>query len=107
MERVSGQRARLAQGRGPDVELLVSGTPYYADYQTLDGYPVVYDDDEELFCYARLGDDDAFVSTGVSVTSVPPPGVVRQARESESVRAQKIEARIRHLEGRASDRAEE
>ena len=107
MEQVSRQQTSLGQGKGPDVDLMVSGTPYYASYETLDGFPVVYDDEHQLFCYARLRDDGAFESTGVSIASPPPPDVVRHAQESESVRAQKIEARIRQLEMRASDRAEE
>ena len=104
MSGVIRQRASLGQGKGPDVELMVSGTPLYASYETLDGLPVIYDDDRELFCYARLRDDGAFESTGVSVDSAPPPDVVPHAHESESVRAEKIEARSRQMEQRASNR---
>jgi hypothetical protein len=95
------QRSCVGQGKGPDVELMVSGTPLYASYETLDGFPVIYDDDRELFCYARLRDDGAFESTGVSVDSAPPPEVIPHAQESEIVRAEKIEARSRQMEVRA------
>ena len=107
MERLSEQRSILGQGKGPDVELVVSGTPYYATYETIDGFPVVYDDRQELFCYARLGKDGAFESTGVSLDFPPPSDIVQHAQESESVRARKTEARIRQLERRSPDRPDE
>jgi hypothetical protein len=99
---VSHQRASLGQGKGPDVDLVVSGTRVYATYQTPDGLPVVYDDRLELFCYARLTSAGAFESTGVPVDRPPPPGVVRDARESDNVRNAKIAARLAQLEPPAS-----
>jgi hypothetical protein len=90
MSGVIGQRVRLGQGRGPDVDLVVTGTALYATYETLDGYPAVYDPYRELFCYARLGPDGAFRSSGVSVLSGPPPGLRRHVHESDRVRAAKI-----------------
>jgi hypothetical protein len=87
---VIGQRVVLGQGRGPDVELRVTGTPLYATYETLDGYPAVYDPHRELFCFARLSRAGAFLSTGVSVLSPPPPGLRRHVHESDHVRTAKI-----------------
>ena len=107
MSGVIRQRSSLGQGKGPDVELIVSGTPLYASYETLDGYPVIYDDDRELFCYARLRDDGSFESTGVSVDSALPPKAIPHAQESESVRADKIEARSRQMEVRAHNGVKE
>jgi hypothetical protein len=49
-----GQRAMLGQGRGPDVELVVDGNEWYANYETPAGYSVIYDDERGLFCYARV-----------------------------------------------------
>ena len=50
------QKVSLGQGDGSEVELIVSGNPLYATYETVDGYPVVYDDERELFCSrARRG----------------------------------------------------
>ncbi len=99
---VRHQRASLGQGKGPDVDLVVSGTRVYATYQTPEGFPVVYDDRLELFCYARLTPAGAFESTGVPVDRPPPPGVVRDARESDDVRNAKIAARLAQLEPPAS-----
>jgi len=90
---VIGQQVRLGQGRGPDVELVVTGTALYATYETIDGYPAVYDPYRELFCYARLGPDGAFRSTGVSVLGPPPRGMRRHLHESDRVRAAKIAGR--------------
>jgi hypothetical protein len=90
----------LGQGRGPEVELVVTGTPLYATYETLDGFPAIYDQDRELFCFARLGDDGAFRSTGVSVLSAPPPGLERHVHEADGVRAAKIAGRQRELGAR-------
>lgn len=97
MSGVIGQRAWLGQGRGPDVELVVTGTPLYATYETLDGYPAVYDPRRELFCYAQLAQDGAFRSTGVSVLSAAPPGLRRHVHESDGVRAAKIAGRQREM----------
>ncbi len=97
MSGVVNQRVSLAQGKGPDVELMVSGTQLYATYHTPDGFPAVYDDDLELFCYARLV-DGRLRSTGVSVSEPPPRDADRGAREGDGVRAEKIAERESHLD---------
>ena len=102
MSGVQGLRATLAQRDAPDVELIVSGTHTYASYETLDGYPAVYDDTLGLFCYARL-EGGRLVSTGVPVTDAPPAGAQKHARESEEVRAQKIKARQADMDRRSRD----
>jgi hypothetical protein len=96
---IIGQKAQLGQGRGPDVELVVSGTPAYATYETVDGFPAIYDDDVELFCYARVV-NGAYESTRVPVSDQPPPGVVRHAKEAEEVRSAKISKRQSKMDGR-------
>jgi hypothetical protein len=89
---VFGERVPLGQANGPDVELIVSGTELYATYQTPDGFPAVYDEELGLFSYARVV-DGRFESTGVPVTSPPPPGVERHATESDEVRMKRIQER--------------
>lgn len=84
---------------------MVTGTPLYTNYETVDGFSVVYDEGLELFCYARLK-DGGFESTGVPISSPPPQGVQPHARESEGVRAAKIAARRAHME-RSSTTKEE
>ncbi|MGQ0615797.1 MAG: hypothetical protein ACT4PW_02220 [Acidimicrobiia bacterium] len=96
------QRASLGQDNGPEVELIVNGSPFYATYHTPDGYPAIYDDDLGLYVYARLA-DGRFESTGVPVGSPPPPDGDRSAAEADHVRAEKISARQAHLDQYSHD----
>lgn len=89
MSGIIDQKVSLGQANGPEVELIVSGTRAYATYETLDGYPAIYDTGAGLFCYARVV-DGSYESTGVPVTAEPPDGVEPHAKESERVRAAKI-----------------
>jgi hypothetical protein len=95
-----GKKVFLGQANGPDVALVVQGTELYATYETPDGYPVIYDDALGLFCYARVRDGE-YQSTGTPVTSLPPAGVEKHARESDAVRSRKIEQRTRQMQQRA------
>jgi len=97
---VFGQMVSLAQANGPDVELIVSGTELYATYQTPEGFSVVYDEGQGLFCYAKLA-QGKFLSTGVPVTASPPPEAARDAKESDDVRMHKIAERTAQMERRA------
>ena len=105
MSGIINQKARLGQENGPEVELIVSGTQLYATYETLDGFPAVYDNERGLFCYARLT-DGRYVSTGVPVTSAAPPGVERHAKESDAVRQARIVERQDQMERRATSKPE-
>jgi hypothetical protein len=100
MSGVIGKRASLGQANGPEVELIVSGTADYATYETPDGYPAIYDQQLGLFCYARV-DSGEYQSTSVPLSAPPPAGVVLHARESDSVRARKINDRQSRRERRA------
>jgi hypothetical protein len=86
----------LEQENGEDISLVVSGTELYATYQTLDGYPVVYDEPAGLFCYARVIEGE-FVSTGVPVGEQVPADVGKGSVESDRVRMRKIEQRQREM----------
>ena len=70
----------LGQANGTEVELVVSGTELYASYETVDGFPAVYDKGLGLFCYARLV-AGRFQSTGTPVAEAPPPGVIAHAKD--------------------------
>jgi hypothetical protein len=96
---VNASKVCLGQANGPDVELFVTGTELYATYETVGGYPAVYDEPKGLFCYAKIANGQ-YESTGVPVTEAPPAGVERHARESKDVRARKIEERRAQLESR-------
>jgi hypothetical protein len=97
---VVNQRVSLGQANGPDVELIVTGTELYHTYQTVEGFPVVYDDDLGLFCFARVF-KGKYESTAIPITSAPPPDVEQHAKESDAVRIQKIESRRSQMEQRS------
>lgn len=91
-----GQKVSLAQAKGPEVDLIIEGTELYATYETPEGYPVLYDEGLGVFCYARVV-EGRYQTTGVSVSEPLPPGVEKHTQESDEVRRQKIEERVRHL----------
>jgi len=95
MSGIQNERVQLGQENGPDVELIVSGTKLYANYETPDGYPVIYDERLGLYCYARVV-EGRYQSTGVSLQEPAPPEVSRHAKESDDVR----EATIREREAK-------
>jgi hypothetical protein len=78
------------QDKGPDVELVVNGDEFYARYETVDGYTVVYDMDLGLYCYATL-ENGAFVSTAAD-HKAPPVGLRRHQR-NRRVRNRKFRQR--------------
>jgi hypothetical protein len=98
--RLSNERVTLGQSDGSEVELVVNGTALYATYETLEGYPVVYESDAGMFCYARLS-DGRFESSGVPVALPPPSGVRPHEKESDDVRAMRIEERRAQIEQRS------
>lgn len=97
MSGMFGEIASLGQSNGPDVDLVVRGTELYSTYETPDGLPVVYDDGLGLFCYASIVGGE-FISTGVALISPPPAGIDPHARESDAVRARKIQERTLRME---------
>jgi hypothetical protein len=101
MSGIIGRRVSLGQENGPDVELIVSGTVDYATYETPDGFPAIYDTAMGLFCYARVV-DGRYESTRIPIGDAPPGDAQRHAKESESVRAAKIDARRQAMNQRAA-----
>ncbi len=94
-----GQKVPQSQANGPDVELHVYGTEFYARYETPGGYSAIYDEALGLYCYAAL-EGGAFVSTGVPVTGQPPANAVLHGQEDDSVRAEKIRRQEKDMGGR-------
>lgn len=75
------------------MRLRVYGDEFYARYEDLDGYTVVYDPDQGLYCYALLIRGE-FVSSGVDISQTPPLGARRHFKEGEEVRNYKFENRF-------------
>jgi M6 family metalloprotease-like protein len=56
------------QPDGTAIRLWGQGDEFYAVFETLDGYTVVFDEGLRAYCYARLSDDEReLLSTGVQV----------------------------------------
>lgn len=100
MSAVFGERLTFGQANGQDVELVVWGDEWYSVYETVSGYPAVYDEQLGVFCYAQVVEGE-FRSTKAPITGDPPAGVEPHARESDDIRAEKA-ARARQI--RASRR---
>ncbi len=49
-----GDTIVCGQHAGGDVQLNIFGDEFYARYETLDGYTVVFDKDHGCYCYALL-----------------------------------------------------
>ncbi len=85
MSAIFGESLIFRQKKGPDVTLLVNGDEFYARYETLGGYTVVYDLDLGQFCYADLR-DGRFVSTAAPIGKQPPAGLRRHLKEAPQTR---------------------
>jgi M6 family metalloprotease-like protein len=96
MSSIFGEILTFPQEKGPDVKLLVQGDEFYARYENLDGYTVVFDTDRGLFCYAMLINNE-LVSTGVEMGKSPPAGIKRHFKESEEVRNTKFLRRFARM----------
>src|SRR5688500_6651170 len=70
MSGIFNEQLTFKQENGPDVRLVVIGDEHYAQYETIDGFTVVYDVGKGLYCYAQTV-NGRFVSTGIPM-SVPP-----------------------------------
>lgn len=99
MSAIFGEVLTFAQERGPEVRLRVYGDEFYARYETLEGYTVIYDEDLGRFAYALLR-DGRFISSGVDCTRSPPEGLQPHIEEAYEVRREIAESRFsRRLPG--------
>ena len=96
MSAIFGERLIFGQHNGPPIELVVYGDEFYARYETLDGYTVVYDLDRGQYCYA-VPQEGRFVSSGAPVSKPVPYGIRRHIREREDVRNEKFTSRYETL----------
>ncbi|HET7112630.1 MAG TPA: M6 family metalloprotease domain-containing protein, partial [Pyrinomonadaceae bacterium] len=92
MSGIFNEQLTFKQENGPDVRLVVIGDEHYAQYETIDGYTVVYDVNKGLYCYAQTI-NGRFVSTGIPMSVPPPPQIRRHITESELVRQEKFTLR--------------
>lgn len=80
MSAIFGERLTFGQHNGPVLELRVYGDEFYARYETVSGYTVVYDVDRGQYCYAVL-QNGLFVSSGAPMSKPVPLGIRRHLKE--------------------------
>jgi hypothetical protein len=71
MSAIFGEKLTFPQEKGQEVKSIVYGDEFYAQYETEEGYSVVYDRDLGLFCYALLK-EGAFFSRKIPISKSPP-----------------------------------
>lgn len=91
-----GKTRTFPQGDGPAIQLRVFGDEFYARYETLDGYTVVYDMVREKYCYAILIKGH-LSSSGAPVDKPVPLGLVRHVQEDKSIRNSKFDEKYAQL----------
>jgi M6 family metalloprotease-like protein len=96
MSAIFGERLIFGQHNGPNITLRVFGDEFYARYETLEGYTVVYDLDRGQYCYAVL-ENGGFVSSGAPVFKPIPYGLRQKIKESTGVRNEKFKQRYHAL----------
>jgi M6 family metalloprotease-like protein len=96
MSAIVGERLVFGQHNGPNLELKVYGDEFYARYETLDGYTVVYDLDRGQYCYAILA-EGRFASSGSPVAKPAPQGIPQGLKEPAAVRNEKFKHRYQTL----------
>jgi M6 family metalloprotease-like protein len=89
MSAIFGEKLIFGQHNGPDLELKVYGDEFYARYEALNGYTVVYDLDQGRYCYAVI-EDGRFISSGTPVSKPVPYGIRRHLREHGAIRNEKF-----------------
>ena len=102
MSSLNGDLIVCDQHTGGPVQLRASGDEFYARYEDLSGYTVVYDTDRGCYCYTTLA-AGRFVSTGVPLYKPPPTGLRRHLKEAPAVRNEKFERRYERLRPRESE----
>ena len=93
MGAIFGETLTFNQDDAAHIELVVFGDEFYARYETVDGYTVVYDADLGQYCYAFLL-GGRFVSSRAATAKPPPPGLRRHLRETKDARNATFDARF-------------
>ena len=86
----------FGQQEGENCPLRVNGDEFYARYETLEGYTVVYDTKRACYCYAVL-DEGSLVSCGVPIPKRAPAGTRRHDRPRDGASRHAARARARAL----------
>ncbi|MBN1235620.1 MAG: hypothetical protein JW999_06160 [Methanotrichaceae archaeon] len=90
MSAIFGEKLTFPQEKGPEVELVVHGDEFYAQYETEEGYSVIYDKELGIFCYAFLK-DGAFFSSKIPISRSPPQDLEKHLQEADDIRLAKAD----------------
>ena len=93
MSVIFGEKRTFPQGEGPDVQLKVFGDEFYARYENLSGYTVVYDPDIKRYCYAVLI-NGRLVSSSIPINRHPPEKLRCHVQENKNIRNKKFKQRF-------------
>jgi len=93
---VLGKIRTFPQKNGKDVQLKVYGDEFYARYETMDGYTVLYDTDKETYCFAVLA-KGVLISSGAPIYKPMPIGVIRHIQEDKTVRNKKFDEKYQMM----------
>lgn len=96
---LSGDVVVLGQHNGGDIQLRVYGDEFYARYETLDGYTVLYDTDVGSYCYAILS-AGRLTSGGIPATKPAPATIPKHLQEDPAVRNDVFDYRYERLRPR-------
>jgi M6 family metalloprotease-like protein len=85
----------FTQPDGTKVELRGWGDEFYAVFETLEGYTVVFDKGLRAYCFAQGGAGGVLVSSGVQVQQGDPAtlGLAKHLRMSEAARSAQVQQR--------------
>jgi len=93
---ILGKTRTFPQKNGKDVQLRVYGDEFYARYETMDGYTIIYDTDKELYCFATLA-KGVLVSSGAPMFKPIPREIVRHLQEDKKVRNKKFDEKYQTM----------
>lgn len=93
---ILGKTRTFSQKNGNDVQLRVYGDEFYARYETMDGYTVIYDTDKDTYCFAALA-KGALISSGAPIYKPVPLGTVRHLQEDKTVRNKKFDEKYQMM----------
>ncbi len=102
MSALIGETIACDQRTGDEVQLRIFGDEFYARYETLDGYTVVFDKGYGCYCYALLA-AGRFVSSGVPIGKPLPNGLRKHLKEEPGLRNEKFEQNYNRLRPREID----
>ncbi len=88
------------QPDGTQIEIRGSGDEFYAVFETLDGYTVVFDPVLKAYCFAQSGGDGQLASSGVEVQRGDPAalGLSRHLRVDPAIRQEQVRQRRQRWE---------